>query len=376
MSFLPCVLAAVVLALVPSLVQARSAETCVGCHEKSNPSIIADWKRSKMAKKGIRCTDCHGAAHTCASDSAKAVRPAIAVCGKCHDKQAARFAMGKHGMAEKALSIPPMGKKTKAKSPVLFERSCATCHNEICKDGGQCDACHSGHRFSPRDARKPEACLPCHMGNHPQYEAYTFSKHGATYRMRGLDGGAPTCATCHMPGKDHMVKTSWGFFGVRGGETDADHAANQRVVRGAVEMLGPILAPDSFRPDLVQWNERRETMLDACGKCHARSRAQRELEAGDKVVAMSNTIAAQYITTLAELKALGALNENEYFWTLRDRMHAQRMSMYISAFHQHPEGVLLGFIHFQRESIEAGKQLKQVRKAMLPRPAGSERQGQ
>jgi hypothetical protein len=49
-------------------------------------------------------------------------------------------------------------------------------------------------------------------------------------------------------------------------------------------------------------------------------------------------------------------------------MHAQRMGMYISAFHQHPEGVLLGFVHFQRDSIEAGKQLKKARITIPSRP--------
>lgn len=344
---------------LPIPAMSEDAIPCTQCHEKSSPGLVVEWRRSSMARSGMQCTDCHGTSHTKAEDADKAVRPTIAACGRCHEKQAQRFALGKHGMAEKALAIPPMGKKVKSQAPIIFERACATCHNEICGGGGQCDACHSGHRFSAQEARKPEACLPCHMGNHPQYEAYSNSRHGALYRMRGLDAGAPTCSTCHLPQGDHMVKTSWGFFGVRGEEPDAERAANQTIVRGAVEMLGPILAPDSYRPDMGQWSELRENMLHVCAQCHTRSMAKKHLSAGDQVVAAANKIAAGMITGLQELRSLGECSENEYFWTIRDKMHAQRVSMFISAFHQYPEGVLLGFVHFQRETIDVNKR-KQI----------------
>ncbi len=143
--------------------------------------------------------------------------PSIKVCGTCHTHQAKRFTMGKHGKAETALSISTMGKKVKAHAPGIFDKSCATCHNGICKDGGQCNACHGSHRFSAREARKPEACLPCHMGNHPQYEAYGNSRHGALYRSRGLDGNVPTCATCPYARRRPHGQNQLGLFWGSGG---------------------------------------------------------------------------------------------------------------------------------------------------------------
>ncbi len=332
-----------------------SQDGCIQCHRKNNPSMVKEWEKSRMANSGMGCVDCHGRAHSNEKNVDKAVMPSIKECGGCHKKQAEGFTMGKHGKAEEALYVSAMGKKVKTQSPAIFERSCATCHNEICKDGGQCDACHSGHRFSAQEARRPESCLPCHMGNHPQYESYSFSKHGALYKSRGLDDSIPTCATCHMPDGDHMVKTSWGFFGVRGEEPDPKRAADQKTVKTAVEMLGPILAPDSFRPTMTQWTERREAMLDICARCHAKSRARQDLAAGDGIVAQANKLAAGFIKSASRLKETGACSPKEYFWLIRDKMHAQRMSMYINAFHQYPEGILLEMIHFKGATMELQK---------------------
>lgn len=342
------------------VVQAHAAkESCIDCHGKDNPKLVVDWESSAMAKKGMGCVDCHGTEHDGPTNVEKSVLPTIKQCSKCHEKQASQFMLGKHARAEEALSIPPMGKKVNKQAPVVFRRACATCHQEICKGGGQCDACHSRHRFSAEEARKPEACLPCHMGNHPQYEAYGFSKHGALYKSRGLDDAVPTCATCHMSKGDHMVKTSWGFFGIRGEEPDKKQAAIQKKVKKSLSMLGPVLAPDSFRPDMAQWNERREAMLDICADCHSRSHAKGHLEEGDKVVTQANKMASGLIFAADELKAMGELNQKEYFWLIRDKMHAQRMGMYINAFHQNPEGVLLDFIHFKRETMALKKSIQQ-----------------
>ncbi len=332
---------------------------CIQCHGKNNPAMVEDWEKSTMAKSGMDCADCHGRNHTNKKNADQAIMPSIKVCGKCHEKQAKGFSMGKHGKAEEALFVSAMGKKVRTQSSAVFDRSCATCHNEICKDGGQCDACHTGHRFSAKEARKPESCLPCHLGNHPQYESYSCSKHGALYKSRGLDDSVPTCTTCHMPEGDHMVKTSWGFFGVRGEEPDPKLGADQKIVKTAVEMLGPILAPDSFRSTMVEWTERREAMLDVCVQCHAKSSARKDLEAGDAIVAQANHLATGFINAAGKLKEDGQCSPKEYFWLIRDKMHAQRMSMYISAFHQHPEGVLLEMIHFKRATMEIEKNISE-----------------
>ena len=78
---------------------------------------------------------------------------------------------------------------------------------------GSCTACHTRHRFSLEQARRPDACGKCHLGpDHPQMEVYKESKHGILYeafrdklnmdRTSWIVGKdyttAPTCSTCHM----------------------------------------------------------------------------------------------------------------------------------------------------------------------------------
>ncbi len=88
---------------------------------------------------------------------------------------------------------------------------------------GSCSACHTRHKFSVEEARKPETCSQCHLGpDHPQIEIYEESKHGIIYASEGEswnwdapkdewgpdDIRAPTCATCHMSGFNGAVKTT------------------------------------------------------------------------------------------------------------------------------------------------------------------------
>ena len=321
--------------------------SCIDCHEKQHPGIVADWKKSKMAVKGLKCSACHGGEHQGQDDYLKARMPGISTCEKCHLQQAVQFKKGKHALAETALKIAQMGHKIKKNASIVFERSCAICHLGVGEKGGQCDACHTRHRFSAKEARKPEACLPCHVGNHPSYEGYYHSKHGALYKMRGLDVSVPTCSTCHMSNGDHKVLTSWGFFGVRQEEKDEDHAEYQKPVIRALKTLGPILAPESTRASFEEWNNLRADMISVCSNCHSTSFAKKQLASGDEVVKQANKIAAKAILAAEELRSKAVLSEEDYFWFLRDKIHAQRMSMYIHAFHQNPEDVLLNFIQLK-----------------------------
>ena len=88
---------------------------------------------------------------------------------------------------------------------------------------GSCAACHTAHRFSIAEARKPENCGKCHLGpDHPQDEIYFSSKHGKRYLAEkhkwrfdaapdawepGTDFSAPTCAVCHMSGVGPLATT-------------------------------------------------------------------------------------------------------------------------------------------------------------------------
>ena len=94
------------------------------------------------------------------------------------------------------------------------------CHDigKVWEDGsvGKCDSCHTRHLFSAEEARQPEACETCHMGeDHSQYEMWSSSKHGVIHHTDGGSGRAPVCQTCHMQDGDHAVMTGWGFLGLR-----------------------------------------------------------------------------------------------------------------------------------------------------------------
>ncbi len=77
---------------------------------------------------------------------------------------------------------------------------------------GSCTSCHTRHRFSIEEARKPYTCSQCHKGpDVPAYKAYSVSKHGNIVSSLqnkwnftevpwtvGKDFTAPTCAVCHV----------------------------------------------------------------------------------------------------------------------------------------------------------------------------------
>jgi multi-heme cytochrome with CxxCH motif len=146
-----------------------------------------------------------------------------------------QISKGEHAVAWVAMTAMP----TTAEQPhaiIAGEKGCGGCHR-IGRDEGKCDSCHTRHLFATTESRRPEACMTCHMGfDHPQWEMYSTSKHGAIYEVEGSHGDwnirladwfnqpaqasplrprAPVCATCHMPQGNHTVATAWGFLGLR-----------------------------------------------------------------------------------------------------------------------------------------------------------------
>ncbi|MFN2367275.1 MAG: multiheme c-type cytochrome, partial [Desulfurivibrionaceae bacterium] len=124
---------------------------------------------------------------------------------------------------------------------------------------GTCSACHTRHRFSKEQARKPEVCGKCHLGpDHPQKEVYEESKHGILYRayehelnmdrpkwVAGEDYyDAPTCASCHISA-----------------------SRNQPVTHDVGDRLSwDLRAPISKRTD--DWQMKLVNMKDVCSSCH------------------------------------------------------------------------------------------------------------
>ncbi len=194
---------------------------CVECHQALTPGIVEDWRTSGHAApkngKTVYCDHCHG------NDHAQLRMPDKTVCGGCHATQHAhlqderRFGFPSHALAtERAVDAKHFVDKPKAEVT-----ACLQCHSVASK----CDSCHTRHRFSAAEARRPEACITCHSGPpHPDDETYFDSAHGKRYLAEGdnwdwsrpLTKGnykTPTCAYCHMSDGKHQVadKTIWKF---------------------------------------------------------------------------------------------------------------------------------------------------------------------
>lgn len=121
-----------------------------------------------------------------------------------------------------------------------------------------CDACHTRHTFSKKEAQQPQACQTCRMGfDHPQWEMYSASKHGvrALLRQNGTlppQTPAPTCQDCHMQGGHHAVDTAWGFLAVRLPLPEDKQWAADRVT--ILQALG-VLDPAANRPRGSRWSK-------------------------------------------------------------------------------------------------------------------------
>ncbi len=368
-----------------------SAEDCVECHTKVSPGIVDDWRVSAHDDNDVGCDTCHGNDHTSMTDFKNAGIPTPETCAECHEDQVAQFSAGKHALAWAAMEAMPT---THWKPMELIQgmKGCGGCHKiglkspsqieELRKDGhsfgiASCDACHTRHAFSLKEARQPQACQTCHMGfDHPQWEMYSSSKHGVRYLLKqnGVlpeDTAAPTCQTCHMVDGDHEVRTAWGFLAVRTdglapypGEDD-EWWANRVTILKALGVLDPDGNPTG-RLDVVanaqvarlsaeDFDRERNKMIAVCSECHSENYARAELEKGDNIIREGDKLLAEAIEIIAELYELGILEKpDNYAYNYPDLltfsdaptpieqrlfvMHLKhRMRLFQGAFHNNPD---------------------------------------
>jgi hydroxylamine dehydrogenase len=187
-----------------------------------------------------------------------------------------------------------------------------------------CDACHTRHTFSVREARQPQACETCHMGfDHPQWEMYSGSKHGVRSFLKQTgtlpeQTPAPTCQTCHMQEGNHEVRTAWGFLAVRlPMPDDKAWASDRATILQALGVLDPegkptgrldvVKAADVARLSQESWQTERDKMVKTCNQCHSVEFAEGELEKGDRMIRESDRLMADAIRTVAGLYKDGAL---------------------------------------------------------------------
>ena len=337
----------------------KAAVACIECHKKENPGLFADWAHSRHANSNITCYDCHLADERDKDISVehykqyersdreygkKEYRVPIAAavtpkdCSRCHPDEAKQYSISKHANTlELIWKIDPW-LNSGMNSEVERESGCYYCHGTVIKmkdgeidpatwpnvgvgrinlDGskGSCSSCHTRHRFSVMEARKPEACGQCHLGpDHPQIEIYTESKHGDIYNAfgdeynfnaapgtwtPGVDYRAPTCAACHMSGS---------------GKVMTSHDVTERL---SWETQAPLtVRPSDFKafPANNNWKDERNKMKAVCIQCHGNKWVDDHYVKLDKVVHEYNDVyykpAKEKLDTLYEK---GLLDKTRYF---------------------------------------------------------------
>jgi hypothetical protein len=392
----------ITLAAILCLVTVGATQVCIDCHKKETPQIVSDWQISKHSQNGVDCSVCHGDGHKTAQDIANVKIPTPETCANCHDTQVQQFKKGKHAAAWAAMKAMPTA-HMQPMAQMDGMKGCGGCHKlglkteaeirELKKSGAgfgvaSCDACHTRHTFSKKEALQPQACQTCHMGfDHPQWEMYSSSKHGVRYLLKQNGTlpetvAAPTCQTCHMQEGNHAVHTSWGFLAVKLPlPEDKQWAADQTTILQALGVLDPegkptarldvVKAADVARLTQEDWQKDRDKMLATCNQCHSTNYAKEELAKGDDMIRQADHLLAEAIRIIAALYKDGVLKKPEnYSYAFPDlltfhdaptvieqtlfQMHLEhRMRTFQGAFHNNPDySMWYGWSEMQRDLTE------------------------
>ncbi len=348
----------------------KEALQCIECHSKKMPGTVASWKESRMSHAGVSCYDCHVVdknspmASQCqgikGTDIYISAMVSSKTCSKCHPQEVEQFLKSGHA---KLASMPVMdpkkaggkliklqyhyegagfvdkltltldGKTPKEGKPYTRASrasGCQMCHGTIVELGpdhkpinetwpggvgtrypdgsvGNCTVCHTRHKFSIAEARKPEACASCHLGpDHPNIEIYLESKHGQIFTAHGDewrwdsapdtwepgDYTAPTCATCHISGI---------------GELSTTHNINERLKWDLMHKKSVVRS--GVRGDGMKGEE---LMKKVCINCHGSTHVQVQRTVLDNAVALYNRYWDEAMSMKKELKEKGLLKKDPW----------------------------------------------------------------
>ncbi len=388
------------------------SQECLDCHRKVTPNIVSDWQLSKHSQNEVDCSVCHGEQHKSAQDVTKVQIPIPETCANCHEMQVQQFKEGKHALAWAAMKAMP----TAHWQPMALmegKKGCGGCHKiglkteeEIKELKGKgagfgvasCDACHTRHLFSVKEAKQPQACRTCHMGiDHPQWEMYSSSKHGVRYMLKQVKilpetTAAPACQTCHMQQGNHAVRTAWGFLAVRlPMPEDKQWATDRATILQGLGVLDPdgkptarldvVKAADVVRLTQEDWQKERDKMVKTCNQCHSVNFAKTELAKGDDMIREVDHLMAEAIGIVAGLYKDGIIPKpKHYAYSFPDLLTfhdaptvieqklflmflKHRMRTFQGTFHANPDYALwYGWSEMQRDLTEIKTLAEELRR--------------
>jgi hypothetical protein len=385
------------LCLGPAL-GAEKRSHCILCHEKVTAGIVKEWASGKMSAS-LDCEDCHGSAHNSVQNPEKAELPTPELCGGCHEAQLRQYGDGKHALAWVAMEAMP----TTGFQPHPYiegMKGCGGCHRiglrqvssaQAYRYGMACTSCHTRHKFSKAEAQSPQACRMCHMGfDHPQWEMWSSSKHGAIYFTDPASGRAPTCQTCHMEDGNHRVMTSWGFLALRLPEADAEWMGYRATILKGLQVLDPsgnptprlevVKAGKVARLSAEEWQKERDRMLNTCSRCHSSRFASQNLQNADAMIKEADRLMAQGINLVAGLYQDGVIRAQagklpypdvltfyEAMTPIEQKLYVMflehRMRTFQGAFHNNPDYVTwYGLAELKKDLVDMTREAHEMRK--------------
>jgi hypothetical protein len=348
-------------------------KTCITCHKKASPGLVAQWADSKHSGAGISCLDCHQASES-DPDAFKHHKKIIAIivspkdCAQCHNEEFTEQKGSHHAKAGQILgSLDNLLGEVVGGEPAV-NAGCRQCHGGMVKvdskgrptadtwpntgvgrinpDGswGSCSACHARHQFSVAQARQPETCGKCHLGpDHPQTEVWNESKHGILYHANPenmkLDSDlwragqeysvGPTCASCHISaaGKQHVThdvgeRISWTLrppisaklnMVVLEDDTKEDIMGDNPVLP-TVGAMHKTKNGDMKKVKVVlPWKQRRTRMQAICKQCHGKSFVRNAYAQFEDVVNLyNNKFAKPAKAIIEELKRAEKISKPDF----------------------------------------------------------------
>jgi len=349
-------------------------KSCVECHAKLTPGHVNDWRESRHGHVGVSCIDCHVvqkdnpmAAQNCKGVQGTDVYVSILVspktCGRCHPNEVTEFHQSGHARAALQVASKPAmqalihkfeGRGDPHLSSAPEATGCAQCHGTVIKldknkrptaetwpnygignvypDGsvGNCKSCHSAHRFTIAEARKPAACASCHLGpDHPDIEIYNNSMHGHIFNSEGNtwkydsapdawepgDYRAPTCATCHMSGIGDLKSThnvskrlKWNLWAPVSKLRDGGYetAATEYQKDGKITKGNPLAGNSKGSA------AGRAEMEQVCKACHTPTHTKNFFKMGDQHVELYNKYAAEAKGIIDSLTKKGLMKKDKW----------------------------------------------------------------